>query len=135
MNSKQRQIVLFALLGVLVLAINAIIFLQAFYGQSEMPGKIEWSVIQATEERWRTNDRDHVLFHSVDSRRLVGVRAKAGIKRVWILLNPLVGTAVKKMADDDYSISQEELGRIRAFCDVNPAVLQELISHSEPEKP
>src|SRR5207245_11486302 len=124
-NIKPRPIVLFALLGVVVLAINAIIFLQAFYGQSEMPGKIEWSVSQATEERWRTNDRDHVLFDTVASRRLVGVRAKTGIKRVWILVNPLVGTGVKKVPDDDYTISQVEHRRIGAFCDVNRAVLPE----------
>ena len=93
-NLKPRPIVLLAVLGAVVLAVNAVIFLQAFYAQSEMPEKVEWSVIQATEERWRTNDRDHVLFHSVDSRRLVGVRAKAGIRRVWILLNPRVGAGV-----------------------------------------
>ena len=37
-----------AAVNAVVLAVNAMIFLQAFYGQSEMPGKIEWSVIQAT---------------------------------------------------------------------------------------
>jgi hypothetical protein len=126
---NRKVLLLLGLMILAVVAVNGFVFIQIFFAQKEIPGKVEWSALQAAEEKFRQNDTEHMLLYQVEDYFLVGVRGNNSGKRIWLLLNPKSPPTVKKIPEGDYVISRDEFEKIKAFHHAHPAVVEELQSH------
>jgi hypothetical protein len=77
--------------------------------------------------RWLAHEEhsEKLLFRVTRDQMAVGIRHDGG--RVWLLLEPKTDRVVKS-SDDPYTISDEELARIRRAASIRGAVEQELVA-------
>jgi hypothetical protein len=107
----------------------------------QFQSKVEWSVLQAADAKYRRNSNtSNVILYADSEYHLAGI-INAGKKpilsdpskvdRVWILLDSKYPPVVKILNTEgaDYNVSKSELEKILAYTKVNLEVTSVLSKH------
>jgi|ERR1039457_1729918 hypothetical protein len=100
--------------------------LLSIIGCSELGNKSEYGVLQ---EVFIYEEKHPIKISKVEIRTmrdgyiLAGFRANNGSKNVWVLLNPKYSPYYKQMSQANYSLSYEDLDKIKAIQGVSDTVI------------
>lgn len=107
----------------------------------QFQSKVEWSVLQAADAKYRRNpDTSNIILYSDSEYHLAGIintgkkpvlSGPTKVARVWVLLDSKYPPIVKILDTEraDFSVSKSELERILAYTRVNPEVTSVLSKH------
>lgn len=96
--------------------------------RESMGGKREWSILQSLEYDYRQKSIDKIEFKDIDEYHMVCLQSESG-QRTWIMLNPKYPPFYKQMPQVQFSLSPDELNRIRNYQSFTSTVEVCLASH------
>jgi type II secretory pathway pseudopilin PulG len=123
-------IITISVFGIIAVAAVPVFYLWFATDQDEIASKHEWSIIQATEWKFRGQSiGEHLIFHTEDHYSLVGVLSADASQRVWILLNPRHCPFYKRIPEVSLSLTESDITKIKSSGNIHPAVLAELMTY------
>lgn len=123
-----RHLVFGTVLAIMILAL-AVVF-RWFRTSDEIGSKPEASVIQTLEMRYRNQPlTPKLLIQRRNGYDAVGIVAKDGRERVWLLLNAKYPPLVKLSSSADFQLTVADIDWLKGQCQVSEAVYQTLQRH------
>lgn len=125
-----RHFVFGTVLVITILAV-AVVF-RWFRTSDEIGSKPEASVIQTLEMKYRNQPMTpKLVVQRKNGYDAVGIVAKDGRERVWLLLNAKHPPLVKLSSPADYQLTPTDIEWLKGQCQISDAVYQTLERHAQ----
>jgi hypothetical protein len=116
---------------ILVLVVCALVGLYVQLKNSgELGSKPEASFLQSLQVEYHNASLDEkIIIRRRRGHCAVGIAARNGKERVWILLNPRFEPLSKITSNAGYELTRNELEWLKKQCNINRAVLEAIEEH------